>query len=296
MIPPNEFNIFLEKVVKYCQSDRLSELEMLIDSSNQKCVWKVDNKLLYQIQPFFRCLKKLALCGVGEIYNFCEMEPIFLQQMTFPDLKVLTIQHLSFDTDYLKLLPKKLCSNLTELRLFQLKRRSYSTIQQFEEFIHRFSSLEVFVDTSLINSELDFLDIAKVMLQRFPNLHGFGYALSRNEIDLNKMDYTILSNFTNLSEFYLVSEKCLVNAHAIFRFLPNVKVLGIWPSTLRHPPVEIRRIVKTIRETISKRGSDDRVHLLVNQEQYNEFKVIKNIEKIISLSILNYSTIIKITA
>lgn len=55
-------------------------------------------------------------------------------------------------------------------------------------------------------------------------------------------------------------------------------------------PVEIRRIVQIIRQTIAARrdlssAKNDRVHLIVNETQYNEFSVIKNIENIIRLTV-----------
>lgn len=95
---------------------------------------------------------------------------------------------------------------------------------------------------------------------------------------------------TNLTEFHLKSLGCR-NFHAIFQFLPNIKLLSIWQVEHFHqPPVQARRIVQAIKKNISARrgrnAANDHVHLLVNQVQYNEFKAIKNIDDIIRMTVI----------
>lgn len=70
---------------------------------------------------------------------------------------------------------------------------------------------------------------------------------------------------------------------------PRIRELNIVEQRLHQMPVEIRRIrncLRSIAEKHSKKDILDKVRVVMNREQFREFKVLKGIEKIIEIIVL----------
>lgn len=299
VVTEHSFNHFLRKVIKYCQADNLLELEIVIKPINNEpyediqwfgnfdeswLVLDIENGLREQIQPFFRQLNRLTLCALKKT----RLNPTFFAQIDLPSLRKCKIVNISTKLHWSGIFPWEMCTNITELRLMNFDLHDDESIDEFDEFLIQIPNLQVFIHT---NGKLGFLPVAELLLERFPNLRSFGYC----DYDINgpafEDNFKILGRFTNLTEFHLKNFESM-KFHKILQFLPHIKVLSIWQVKQFHQsPVESRRIVQTIKSIISARRAlappHDRIHLLVNQWQYNDFKAIQNTDDILHMTIVD---------
>lgn len=180
---------------------------------------------------------------------------------------------------------------LTELRVFDIYLEQ--NMNDFRKFLDHLPNLEVYVHTY---GKLGFAPVTAELYRRYPNLRGFGYKITLRDGDgcssiaLDE-HVEVLQQFRNLTEFHLYCTVKCMNLYSIIKFVPNIKVLGLWEiNRLFQPPADYRRIVHAIKQAIAARckrfpNNNDRVHLLVDLSQYKDFKVIKNIEHFVHLTI-----------
>lgn len=277
--------------MKYCQPDRLTELE--ISLNNQEKL-ELDEELLTQARPFLRRLEKLSiLCrytdeAAKEVFDF------FKHDLTH--LKSLTLQNCSFQPkNWLQILPDEL-RNIREIRfhgVYLTKNRN-----QLREFLYQLPNIEVFVylPSAKHDPSNEFNDTepkTQDLLEHFPNLKGLGcyldeFATIDNKLFINDR-LKFLAQFRHLSELHL---KSLLECHdlqKIFQFVPNIKIFGISSLLMPQPPVQCRRIAKTLKQIVDDRrahGSlNEFIEIIVDEKYYREFKAIKNIGKFAILTI-----------
>lgn len=281
--------------MKYCQPDRLTELE--INLNNQEKL-ELDEELLTEARPFLRRLEKLSIVcrytdeAAKKVFDFFKHDLTHLQS--------LTLQNFSFiPKNWLQILPDEL-RNIREIRFHGV--RLTKNRNQLREFLYQLPNLEVFVYLpspryDSLNEFNDTEPTTQGLLAHFPNLQGLGCFLDEFANDDNKLfiddRLQFLAQFRHLSELHL---KSLLECHdlqKIFQFLPNIKIFGISLVLLPQPPVQCRRIAKTLKQIVDDRrahGSlNEFIEIIVDEKLYREFKAIKNIEKFAILSIKDFS-------
>lgn len=294
MIPAKAFNPFLRKIIQNCQPNHLTELE--ISSIDRHDIYndeihgrfiEIDLNLLEKVQPFFYSIEKLT---IKQNFRFdCWMEK-WLNRFHLPNLKSLTLQNVHCEKTWLNLFPfHEISLNITELRLLDIKLDG--KMNDFRRFLDRLPNLKVFIHTG---GQLGFIAIANELHQRYPNLQGFGYNIYLSDaddlpIEINER-FQILRKFKNLTEFHIQSDSLRGYVHNILQHTPNLKTLSIWQTkSMDRAPVEFFRTVESIKKTIANRCNhfpiNDHIHLHVNQNQFNEFKALKNIENFIRLTV-----------
>lgn len=326
----DELSDFLNNIIKYCPAPALfREVTLILDPKHDKkdaviggpAFWPrffLNNELWTQVRPIFQYIEKLNITYLSNYRNFAPRLPAFFGEFDFPNIKSLTLQHFSMEKDWKDLfLNPQMCANLTELRLFDFYIEE--DINEFKKLINRLPNLEVFAHTTY---GLNIDAVSEVLHQRFPNLRGFGFRtnspidandgdsdddddqfIARYDIDgdrtitLRDEELKCLEKFKNLTEFYLDTSECQCrNLSSVFRFVPNIKVLGMWEIGLFHPEEDVHRFIGTIRQTITNRrdrfpSNNDRVHLFVNQEQFNILNSVENIKNIIRLTVQHQSRV-----
>lgn len=279
--------------MKYCQPDRLTELEINLNNREKL---ELDEELLTEARPFLRRLEKLSIVcrytdeAAKKVFDF------FKHDLTH--LKSLTLQNFSFKPkNWLQILPDEL-RNIREIRFHGV--RLTKNRNQLREFLYQLPNLEVFVylPSSRHDPSNEFNDTEPTtqdLLEHFPNLKGLGCFLDEfadRKLFINDR-LQFLAQFPHLSELHL---KSLLECHdlqKIFQFLPNIKIFGISLVLLPQPPVQCRRIAKILKQIVDDRrahGSlNEFIEIIVDEKLYREFKAIKNIEKFAILSIKDFS-------
>lgn len=249
---------------------------------------------------------KLSHCSAGLFKSCVRVRTIsnIFRLLAPSSLKLLTLQNFEFTENWLQLFPNDL-PNITELRFYDVQLTE--NIDELERFLIQLPRLEVFIHTG--DGQLEIESVAELLLKHFPNLRGFGYAEkyietecvpNRCGFDLDFGGFKFIENFHNIQELHLGGRgyervPCR-NLHSILRFVPNIKVLAIWELNLmrvRQPPVEIRKLVKSIKEIVEDRrerfptDDDDRVHILLTNYLHNEFEVIPNVHNWIRFTVKN---------
>lgn len=226
-----------------------------------------------------------------------EKLPVFL--VNLPNLRRLTIDCKLYCeyTGYL-MFPNQLTNmtnmtNISELRIFGVDLNL--NMVEFQLMLDRLLNLKVFVQT---HGKLDIQKVADELARRYPNLHGFGYAIDYNtygrSIDFGNDRFEFLKKFTNLTEIHLSGLNKYGNVHAVLRFVPKLKIFGIDDLYMVHLPVEIRRIMRSIKDIVKNRSDttsngtlcpdNDLIQMRVNKFQYNEFNVIKGAHNFIRMN------------
>lgn len=94
----------------------------------------------------------------------------------------------------------------------------------------------------------------------------------------------IVSRMKNLQKITLRCGKILSNLYKILEMLPNIQTFSISNVYFLHLPVEIFKLVNTIRKHRQSRPHQDLLHLIVSVEQYRELAVFEK-EGIMTISI-----------
>lgn len=251
------FNNFLQKVIRYGKPDLLTDFDFQVLYSGRSIQFDTDRML--EAHPFFRNVDKLTLCSNRN----------FTHKLTY---------NVPFEL-----------TNISELRLFGPT--FHYNLDKFRHMLDRLPNLEVFVHT---NGEMKIEVVANELAQRYQNLRGFGYRSAVDIVDANVLEnvddrYSFLEKFNNLTELHLSGIRSR-NVYKVLQFVPNVKVFGISQMGFVHPPAEICRIVRTIKKIVEQRRKrtgnlHECIHLLVNEFQYNELKVIKDVHKFIRITV-----------
>lgn len=98
---------------------------------------------------------------------------------------------------------------------------------------------------------------------------------------------SILSQVKNkIDNMTLISERKLTNFNKILDSLPSVRTLSISNIAFKYLPLEIRKIVRTVRK-IERNGENDQhlLKLIVNENQWRELTFYEDIEGFVSISI-----------
>lgn len=92
----------------------------------------------------------------------------------------------------------------------------------------------------------------------------------------------LATQLKNLEKFTLESDR-LTNANKIIEQLPQIRIFSMSKIIFKHLPVEMRKIVRTLRTIRQASVTDDDNNLLkliVNIEQWRELQVYKDIDKL----------------
>lgn len=281
------FQKFIQLVVQYCVPGRLIELEMevhLITTDGFKI--EANDGRLEQIRPILHGLENLSLSN-----TYGKLNPIFeLYRQDLPNLKSLSLKNFRYDGGWADFLPTKF-TYLTELYLICVN--IHEDAETFKIFLDQFVDLQVFVHLRHSANRPTPEVITDCLYERFPKLRGFGCNVgdSSREIGFAMNNrFSFLRKFTDLTEFHVGSyDYTPRDIHGLFQYIPNIKTFSIAEVTLFQPPVAIRRIRRTIKELINGRRDrfppNDRVHIIVNIQQYRDFQTLKNVNEIIKLTI-----------
>lgn len=283
-LTPVSFNTFLRNVIRHCRPNWLTEVEIKLNAHQKQAQFQGD--ALCEVRPFFQRLEQLTInCKRGS--NILNWDNLFLWNS--PHLKSLTLEGEQISLNWLQLIPAEF-SNISELRLLNVFLRE--SLNDFRSFLDRLTNLEVFVCIkNVLSTMLDIEEVIDDLAERFPNLRGFGYNIGKTDFHGTNMEFydrlSSLTKFTNLTELHLGTYySACENVQNSLRFVPNIKIFGVNSLRLNHMPVEIRRIVRSLKEIVLGRreavgnlaGGKDFVQLQMNNLQFNDFKTIKNIE------------------
>ncbi|XP_031635543.1 uncharacterized protein LOC116348629 [Contarinia nasturtii] len=274
-VTPHAFNYFLRKVMAYCAPDRLIKLQIDLNHTNQNHEWELDYELLQQTEPYFRGLEQLTLRTITlsnrGFHNQTSTMQRFFSRLHLPNIKCVTLQRMRLTESWMDFFPNNQTS-LTELRFYNV--RLAERVNDFSEFLAQVPNLEVFIHTG---SLARMHEVAEKLLQKFPNLRGFGGTATDHEMHGivfgNALNY--LQKFKNLQELHFHNGFPCENIRSVFQYVPNIRVLSIWQLELRKLPVECRHIANSIKEIVcARRERSPHRHVVrveVNQHQYNEF-------------------------
>lgn len=299
------FEQLMENIIQHCVPGNLTELEVETGYDFRLMLQHFKRipgyGWLEELRPILHGLEKLTLNNVAG-----QLEPVFkLYQRDLPNLRSLTLKNFDFHVQesifrrqtpypsWTDLFPAEL-SNVTEIYLIRVEINKSAS--DFELFLSQFTNLQVFVhlrrDVENLRQEV----FADCLHRRFPQLRGIGC----NVDDLNQRStffigdrFSFLQRFTNLTELYVgfFSGPLPRDIHSLIQFVPNVKILSIVDVfTLFQPPVAVRRMKTAIGEVIDRRRHrfppKDRIKIIVNEKQYRDFMVLKNLNEIIQLSLM----------
>lgn len=281
----------MRNVIRYCQPNWLTEVEIQIEidrinRSTQRQFNDDDNDDIFlEARPFFHRLEKLTINCKG-------LPKLFYTENRFlwhsPHLNSLTLERCNLGIDWSRLIPVEL-SSISELRLFNVSLHKSMIVDEslngFRSLLDRLPHLEVFVNCNL-DEVLEIENVTEELVRRYPNLRGFGYNIKdrifHNDENIEFIDrYRFLTRFTNLTEFHLGTSLRCQDAHNILGLFPKIEIFGIHQFRLKHPLVEIRRMVRSIRKIVEDRrktagtGGKQVIQLKMNVQQYNDFIAIK---------------------
>lgn len=285
------FNHFLRKVIRYCRPNQLIELDLKLSRVYQL---SYDFTLLEGMRPYLRNLRKFHLQNHSH-----KLESLFaFYQNDINTIKSLTIDGIAFFRECLNQFPNVM-PNITEIRLINVDLYHHS--REVNLIMNKLPNLERFICSSYYPQAV--LDIGEKLTWKFPGLKAFGFLTHRfncsndDPFDNNErfnilQSLSFLRGFTNLAELELGADCDCRNVYQILQYVPNIRTFSIWQiEHMFQESVEIRRIVKSIREIIANRRNrfpaNDHVHFIVSDRQYREFKAIKRIDHFIRLTIRN---------
>lgn len=279
---------FLQLVIQYCDPGKMTDLTIFgIKRSNDNMIDTViDDGLVAQVQPFLHRLDKIGL------YNSVYANSQFRQFLEFfrhnlPFLRSFTVEN-DYDLQGIcsHYLPDEL-PNITEVHISNGKGRS--CMKNFQLLFNRFKNLQVFLFNDPYSDLKEIEATADCLYKSFPNLKGFGCSIEQilhTDSEIGDDDFKFLEKFKHLTEFHVVGHKSIkaTDIQNIIKFVPNIKLLSLYQLLgpgAHQLPVVIRRIVRSIKEIVEDRS--DRLHVIVNIQQYREFRAIKNIDNYIVL-------------
>lgn len=287
-LSPTTFNHFLRKVIRYCNPNRVIEIDITyFKSLNSFCDY--DFTLLEKMRPFLRNLRKLNLQGCGkQLTNAFQFYASDINT-----IKSLTIAETKMFHECLRQLPT-LAPNITEIHFTHVDLMYYMT--EFRQLLNSVSNLQKFVYSCY--SPLAVVEIGERLVYKFPSLKSFGFLTNRFNCNIIR-DYdqfdvfnslNFLRGFSHLSELEIGADSDCKDVYRILQHVPNIKKFSIWQLTLFvQESIEIRRIVKAIKEIVISRRNrfavNDHVEITVNRRQYREFKAIKHIDHFIRLTL-----------
>lgn len=113
----------------------------------------------------------------------------------------------------------------------------------------------------------------------------------RSECDLNsEFILEFVSKLTSVTKFTVMSEPSIWNINKVLDMAPNINALGISHMKMKYLPVEMRKIVKSIRkrrEAQIAMGEENPppFHLILNEHQWREVQVYNDVDIILIFTI-----------
>lgn len=130
--------------------------------------------------------------------------------------------------------------------------------------------------------------------QRILQTCSFSHFASLSSMELDVRNYRLegavhcefvllfATQLKNLEKFTLQSSR-VTNVNKLIESLPQIRTMSISQITFKHLPVEMRKIVRTlraIRQANDMEDDDVVLQLIVNIEQWRELQVYKDIDKL----------------
>lgn len=245
------------------------------------------------MRPFLRNLRTFNLQNrKKQLKNIFEFYKNDINSM-----KALTIDGTEFFRECLRQLPP-LASNITDIHLINIDLMHYMV--EMNQLFDAVPNLQRFVCSSYCPNEV--LQIGERLAYRFRRLKCFGLLTHRFNCSTNvdqtgdDLRFNILNSLNflrginTLNELEIGADCDCKDVHNVLQHVPNIKVFSIWQiEHMFQESVEIRRIVKAIKEIINHRRNRfpeyDHVRIIVSRRQYREFKAIKHIDHFIRLTI-----------
>lgn len=101
-----------------------------------------------------------------------------------------------------------------------------------------------------------------------------------------------ISKLLNVKKFNVMSEHAIRGINKIIDLAPNINELGVAQIKMKYLPVEMRKIVKSIRKRRTQQIADGQqdpkpFHVVVNEQQWRELQVYKDVETILTTRVEN---------
>lgn len=101
-----------------------------------------------------------------------------------------------------------------------------------------------------------------------------------------------ISKLLNVKKFNVMSEHAIRGINKVIDMAPNIEELGVAQIKMKYLPVEMRKIVKSIRkrrdQQISEGIQDPKpFNVVVNEQQWRELQVYKDVETILTTRVEN---------
>ncbi|XP_031623263.1 uncharacterized protein LOC116340755 [Contarinia nasturtii] len=159
---------------------------------------------------------------------------------------------------------------------------------------NRIEALKIFVDrdSAIALPENNQMHYSKKDFNHFKSLKSIEIQIKseRNECDLNsEFILEFISNLANVTKLIVMSEPSIWDINKVVDMAPNLDELGISHLKMKYLPVEMRKLIKSVRKHRELRAqvqeNPPRFHLIVNEHQWREMQVYKDVKNIIIFTI-----------
>lgn len=101
-----------------------------------------------------------------------------------------------------------------------------------------------------------------------------------------------ISKQSNVVKLCVMSEHAIRNINKIIDIAPNINQLGVAQVKMKYLPVEMRKIIKSIRKRRAQQINDGQTnpkpfHISVSEQQWRELSVYKDVDTILTTTIEN---------
>lgn len=247
--------------------------------------------LMVQVQPYLDRLAKLTIINRGhDVINAQIGRFIEFFGENLPFLRSITLKNFSINPQIIS----NVLSNIEEIYLNDMQIFNHS---DFKVSLSRFTKLQVFVYMNCDSNHIRIGAVADSLFERFPNLRGFGCSIEQVAPQFSNRGvgehFKFLEKFKHLTEIYIsgpVNFRGSCDIQNAVKFVPNIKRLSLCQMHLiPQLPAVIRRIATSIKEVIESRRNDsafrsnNRVHVIANRMECQEFRAIKDFDHFIRL-------------
>lgn len=160
---------------------------------------------------------------------------------------------------------------------------------------NRVESLKIYMDRdhSIVLDEQERLRYADSSFSHFTSLNAVELQIRSESSEQCVLDSQFICDFvarqTNVKKFCVISEHAVRDVNKIIDAAPNLNELNVSRTKMKYLPVEMRKIVKSIRKRranliLTGEVDPEPFHLIVNDQQWRELMVYKDVDVILTTS------------
>lgn len=285
------FNGLMNKIVNYCNTDKLRQLLIKVQFGFQIVY---DFSLMERMRPFLRNLNSIKLkcdngCQKTEIISVFHYFMRNLNEVT--RLTIDGQQLFRYSSTQLGYLGQ--LKNIKELTFSNVNLETYT--HRFHIFLTRLPSIEKFIYVQYNPQVIAF--VGRHLSLCYPNLKTFGFITHRFHCSEGRtlhsdfyvrLAFNFLKNFNHLEEMIMGADvNCKHVAH-LLSYTPKLKMLSISRlEYLNDLDLELFQIIAAIKKIIEGRYNfgERRIKLIVNEAQNDKLKLIEEAQEFVVISV-----------